>query len=82
MPPGDGRIPEHYDTYDEGGNMRIAKLHPDGSITDEVELDPSRCPSFIMVPEHYRADGSCRCDDITHVEMNEWGYTWGDGRWS
>ncbi len=42
------------------------------------------CPHFILVPSHYRADGSCRCDDATHSEMKEWGYTWNDtdGRWT
>ncbi len=42
------------------------------------------CPHFILVPDHYRADGTCRCDDATHSEMREWGYTWNDtdGRWN
>jgi hypothetical protein len=40
------------------------------------------CPHVILVPEHYRADGRCRCDDSTHGVMKEWGYTWQDGRWA
>lgn len=34
------------------------------------------CPHVIFLPDHYREDGSCRCDDPTHIEMKEWGYTW------
>lgn len=42
------------------------------------------CPHFIMVPEHYREDNSCRCDDEWHEVMREWGYTWdaNAGRWT
>ena len=34
------------------------------------------CPHYIMVPEHYRADGSCKCDDPEHREFmkREWDY--------
>lgn len=37
-----------------------------------------RCPFAIMVPEHYRDDGSCLCDDPTHrqlIMIDQWGYT-------
>lgn len=40
-----------------------------------------RCPHFILAPEHYREDETCRCTDPEHTEMEEWGYTWKDGRW-
>lgn len=43
--------------------------------------DIQKCPHVIMVPEHYREDGSCRCTDPDHKEMVEWGYVWEDGRW-
>lgn len=56
--------------------MKTGTLHPDGTITNEREIDPSRCSHFIMVPEHYRPDGSCRCDDAGHTEMLQWGYLW------
>lgn len=41
------------------------------------------CPHFIMSLDHFRGDGSCKCDDIAHVEMIEWGYVWNvtTGRW-
>jgi hypothetical protein len=61
--------------------VKIGYLHPDGKITEGAEFDPTKCPHFIMVEEHYRQDGSCRCNDPSHVEMSEWEYTWKDGRW-
>jgi hypothetical protein len=39
------------------------------------------CPHYIMTMEHYRADGSCRCNDQSHTEMEGWGYEWVNGRW-
>lgn len=39
------------------------------------------CPHLILVPEHYREDGTCRCTDPTHTEMAEWGYAWSNGHW-
>lgn len=59
-------------------------LHPDGTITNARTIDqPSiaSCPHFILVADHYRADGSCRCDDSGHAEMAAWGYVWKDGSW-
>lgn len=48
------------------------------------QSDMLRCPHVIIAFEHYRADGSCRCDDAAHSEMAEWGYKWDAalGRWS
>jgi len=34
------------------------------------------CPHVILMPEHYRPDGTCRCNDPEHNEMEEWGYEW------
>jgi hypothetical protein len=45
------------------------------------QADIKGCPHIIFAGEHYREDGTCRCDDPQHVEMKEWGYTWRDGRW-
>lgn len=33
----------------------------------------TRCPHLILAPEHYRPNGSCRCNDPSHP-MGEWGY--------
>jgi len=37
-----------------------------------------RCPHFILVPDHYRYDNTCRCDDPTHIEMIGYGYIWNE----
>ncbi len=41
------------------------------------QSDIGQCPFVIMVPTHYRDDGSCKCDDIAEQEMmiREWDYT-------
>jgi len=55
--------------------------------TDIREIAQSRlsaCPHCIMVAEHYREDGSCKCNDRNETVMKEWGYTWvddGEGGW-
>ncbi len=41
----------------------------------------SKCPYHIFIPEHYRPDGRCRCDDPMHQEMREWGYEWAGEKW-
>lgn len=45
------------------------------------QSDLAACPHFILMAEHYRADGTCRCDDPDHREMADWGYVWGAGVW-
>lgn len=63
---------------------RFSRLLPDGSETDIRFIPQSamlRCPHFIMAAEHYRLDNTCRCDDPSHTEMADWGYTWRNGRW-
>ena len=41
------------------------------------QSDIKNCPFFIFIPDHYREDGSCKCDDPTERAMMiaEWGYT-------
>lgn len=60
--------------------IQFATLQPDGTLTNQRSLKQSAvraCPFFILVPEHYREDGSCRCDDPEHRKLMiaEWGYT-------
>jgi hypothetical protein len=43
--------------------------------------DLERCPQHIVIPRHFRRNGSCRCDDPNHHEMEGWGYTWNGKRW-
>lgn len=38
--------------------------------------DMQKCPHYIIEPDHYRADGSCLCDDPNAKVMAEWGYKW------
>lgn len=40
------------------------------------QSDMLKCKFAIMVPEHYREDGTCMCDDLEHRKMmiKEWGY--------
>lgn len=49
-------------------------------LTDVRQIkqsDISKCPFVILVPEHYRADGSCKCDDADERKrmIEEWDYT-------
>lgn len=39
--------------------------------------DLRKCRFAILVPEHYRDDGSCKCDDLAHraFMVREWGYS-------
>ena len=63
--------------------IEFGTLHPDGNLTN-VRLikhsDIGRCPHVIMVPTHYRDDGSCKCDDPQEQAMmiREWGYSRAD----
>lgn len=63
----------------------FGKLDPEtGKYTHIRTLPQSAmqaCPWFIMVPEHYNEDGTCKCTDETHTEMEAWGYTWDGERW-
>jgi hypothetical protein len=63
---------------------RFSTLNPDGSEINVREIRQSdivKCPHVIFVADHYRADGSCRCNDPTHKEMRKWGYRWRGGQW-
>ena len=55
-------------TYDDDNGLRIIR---------SVTVDPRNCPYLIMVPEHWRDDGTCKCDDPEHQAMmiREWGYS-------
>ena len=65
--------------------IQFGNLNPDGSLSNVRNIEQSaimKCPHLILVAEHYRADGSCRCDD-PRARMAEWGYVWDAtaGRW-
>jgi hypothetical protein len=49
--------------------MRFGKFHPDGTETGVRVIEQGaiqRCRFLIMIPDHYRDDGSCKCDDAEH----------------
>jgi len=65
-------------------SVRFSTLHPDGTVTGQRSIartDIMACPHVIMVAEHYRPDGSCRCNDPDHADMAEWGYRWDGATW-
>ena len=48
------------------GNISFRTLDKDGTVTNVrliKQSDIQKCPLFILVPEHYKADGSCKCFD-------------------
>lgn len=64
--------------------VEFGELHPDGTVTNLRTIPQAAiaaCPHFIMVPEHYRPDNTCRCDDHDATEMSEWGYVWDGQHW-
>lgn len=45
-------------------------------VREIKQSDMQKCPHFIMVAEHYNADGSCKCNEREHGIMEDWGYVW------
>lgn len=41
------------------------------------QSDIAKCPFYILVPEHYREDGTCKCNDAEERAkmIREWGYS-------
>ena len=60
---------------DDSGSLKITEVR----TLEQSSIQ--KCPHYIMVAEHYRADESCRCDDESHVVMSEWGYVWSGDSW-
>lgn len=55
--------------------------HGQLAVVPWKEINPHRCPHLIFAGEHYRDDGSCKCNDPDETVMAEWGYVWKDGLW-
>jgi hypothetical protein len=34
------------------------------------------CSHMILLPSHYRENGTCKCDDPGELVMRSWGYKW------
>jgi len=63
----------------EEPTTQFGTLHPDGTLTNVRRIKQSdlrKCPFSILVMEHYRADGTCKCNDAEHRKLmvREWGY--------
>ena len=60
--------------------IQFGTLTPSGvtNVRTIKQSDVMKCPHLMLVPEHYNADGSCRCRDSSHTEMEQWGYTWSE----
>jgi len=70
-------------SVEKPSTVEFATLQRDGSLTDVRHIahdDIRRCPFTIMVAEHYRPDGSCKCDDPAERKkmIREWGYSKAD----
>ena len=52
---------------------------PEGLVNVRIikQADIAECPHLIMVPNHYRDNGTCKCDDPTEQAMmiRDWGYS-------
>lgn len=57
-------------------DIQFGTLHPDGTLTNQRAIPKAAiaaCPQYILVPEHYREDGSCRCDEGRYDDdTGEW----------
>lgn len=67
------------DLPDEDGVV-FSEMGQDGELRNVRVIrqsDIAACPHAIMVPAHYRDDGSCKCDDPDEQAkmIREWGYT-------
>lgn len=59
--------------------IEFSRMDEDGRITQVRTLSSEAvkgCRFFILDPEHYRDNGTCRCDDPDHEIMDAWGYVW------
>jgi hypothetical protein len=80
-PPGEGRdivFSEHRTSF---GELSPAGYTEVGTLKQSTML---ACPHTIIAFEHYRADGTCKCNDRGENIMADWGYTWDEalGRWN
>lgn len=68
-------------------DIRFATVTPDAAgrlVESNIRIlkhsDLMRCPHTIIATEHYRPDGTCKCDDPNETVMKEWGYRWNGKR--
>lgn len=77
--------PEVYDAlYEDEHAVQFGTIDSDGHVYNVRLIKQSSiaaCPHFIVVAEHYREDGSCKCNDPSDENMKTWGYNWNGERW-
>ena len=60
-------------------DIKFGTLTPQGLTNVRIIKQSAigKCPHVIMVAEHYRTDGSCKCDDAKHraYMIDHWEYT-------
>lgn len=52
--------------------ITFGTLDRDGTVTNVrfiKQSDIQKCPLFILVPEHYKADGTCLCFDLDEQSL-------------
>ena len=59
--------------------IKFGTLNTNGKLTDVrliKQSDIRKCPFFILVADHYREDGTCKCNDPVYRKtvMKKWGY--------
>lgn len=61
------------------GDITFGTWTPEGLTNVRVikQADIGKCPHLIMVPNHYRENGTCKCDDPAEQAMmiRDWGYS-------
>lgn len=76
----------HSDACECGHTVHFSKVEMVGDALKTLNVrtlkqsDLMKCPFCIIMPDHYRADGTCKCDDARHRKMmiKEWEYTEAD----
>lgn len=61
--------------------MSIEDQLKKGTVYTMKQSDVHKCPHYIMMPNHYRDDGTCKCNELGHQDMLAWGYVWNGKSW-
>ena len=61
--------------------MSIEDQLKNGTVYTMKQTDVHNCPHYIMMPNHYRDDGTCKCNELGHQDMLAWGYVWDGKSW-
>ena len=61
--------------------MSIEDQLKNGTVYTMKQTDVHNCPHYIMMPNHYRDDGTCKCNELGHQDMLALGYVWDGKSW-